>query len=156
REVATTPAPELQGLYRILGSLLVPRHVLEVLVDGPRQADEKLASVGRSVLAQELGGPAIELAMGRQRRDEASEVRPIFGGVGKRIGSGKIIDIGCVEAPRRVIEVHAAVEAKLRGTARETGGRDMIAEDILRPGKLARLWRNSEFGFKHLLVVVVA
>jgi len=32
----------------------------------------------------------------------------------------------------------------------------MIAKDILRPGKLARLRSNSEFGFKYLLVVVVA
>ena len=31
----------------------------------------------------------------------------------------------------------------------------MIAEHILRPGKLARLRRNSELRFKHLLVVVV-
>ena len=43
-------------------------------------------------------------------------------------------------------------EARLR----ETGGRDMIAEDIPRPGQLARLGRDVEFGFEHLLVVVVA
>src|SRR5260370_34384171 len=64
RKVATTPAPELQGLYRILRSLLVSRHVLEVLIDGLRQVDEQLASIGRSVLAEEFGGPRIELQRG--------------------------------------------------------------------------------------------
>jgi hypothetical protein len=32
----------------------------------------------------------------------------------------------------------------------------MIAEDILRPGKLARLGRYFELGFEHLLIVIVA
>ena len=73
------------------------------------------------------------------RRDEARETGPIFRRVGKRIGPGKILDIGCAEAGRRVVETNGAFEAKLRGPVRETGGRDMIAEDILRPGKLARL-----------------
>jgi hypothetical protein len=50
---------------------------------------------------------------------------------------GKILDIGFVEIGRRVVEMNGAFEAKLRGPVRETGGRDMIAEGILRPGKLA-------------------
>ena len=72
------------------------------------------------------------------------------------MGSGKILDIGCAEASRRVVDTNGAFEAKLRGPFCETGGRDMIAEDILRPGKLARLGRDFELGFEHLLVVVVA
>ena len=72
------------------------------------------------------------------------------------MGPGKILDIGCAEVGRRVVETNGAFEAKLRGPVRETGGRDMIAEDILRPGKLARLGCDFEFGFEHLLVVVVA
>jgi hypothetical protein len=36
-----------------------------------------------------------------------------------------------------------------------TGRRDMIAEDILRPGQVARLGFDFELRFKHFLVVVV-
>jgi hypothetical protein len=50
-----------------------------------------------------------------------------------------LLDIGCMEAGRRVVEANGAFEAELRGPGRETGGRDRIAEDIPRPGKLARL-----------------
>ena len=64
RKVATTPARELQGPDRVLDALLVPRHVLEGPLDGLRHVDEKLAGVGRSVLAEERGGPAIELGCG--------------------------------------------------------------------------------------------
>ena len=156
RKVATAPARELQGPDRVLDTLLVPRHVLEGPLDGLRHVDEKLVGVGRSVLAEERGGPAIEPGVRRQRRDEARETGPIFRRVGKRMGPGKILDIGCAEVGRRVVETHGAFEAKLRGAIRETGGRDMIAEDILRPGQLARLGRDFEFGFEHLLVVVVA
>jgi len=46
RKIATTPARELQRLDRILGTLLVPRHVLEGPLDGLRHVDEKLAGVG--------------------------------------------------------------------------------------------------------------
>jgi hypothetical protein len=55
------------------------------------------------------------------------------------MGAGKILDIGCSEAGRRVVEMNGAFEAKLAGPARETGGRDMIAVDIPRPGQLTRL-----------------
>ena len=60
RQVATAPAPELQGPDRILGTLLVPRHVFEGPSDDLRHVDEKLVGVGRSVLAEETGGPAID------------------------------------------------------------------------------------------------
>jgi hypothetical protein len=83
----------------ILGSLFVPRHVPEVLVDGPRQVDEKRAGIGRSVLAEELGGPTVEPGVRTPRRDETRVVGPVFGGVGKRIALGKVIDIGRVEVP---------------------------------------------------------
>ena len=72
------------------------------------------------------------------------------------MGSRKIFDIGCAEARRRVVDPNGAFEAKLRGSACETSDRDMIAEDILRPGKLARLGRYFELGFEHLLIVIVA
>ena len=72
------------------------------------------------------------------------------------MGAGKILDIGCAEAGRRMVDMNGAFEAKLQGPVRETGGRDMIAEDIPRPGQLARLGRDFERGFEHLLVVVVA
>ena len=49
-----------------------------------------------------------------------------------------------------------AFEAKPRGPICETGGGDMIAEDILRPVQLGRLRRDFQLGFEHLLVVVVA
>jgi hypothetical protein len=55
-----------------------------------------------------------------------------------------------------VVETNSAFEAKLRGPLCETGGRDMIAEDILCPGKVTRLGRDFELGFEYLLVVVVA
>jgi hypothetical protein len=90
-----------------------------------------------------------------QRRDETRKVGPVFRGVVKRIGSGKIVDIGCVEAGRRVVDANGALEAKLRGSVRETGDCNVIAEEILRPGQLARFWSDFEFGFEHLLVVVI-
>ena len=72
------------------------------------------------------------------------------------MGPGKILDIGCAEASRRVVDMNGAFEAKLGGRVRETGGRDMIAKDVLRPGQLGRLGRDFQLGFEHLLVVVVA
>ncbi len=55
-----------------------------------------------------------------------------------------------------MVETTDAFEAKLRGQVRETGDGDMIIENILRPGKVARLGCDYELGFEHLLVVVVA
>jgi hypothetical protein len=74
----------------------------------------------------------------------------IFGGVAKRIGSGILHDIGCAEAGRRLVDTKGAFEAKLRRPIGETSGRNMIAEGILRPGKLARpgvmsSWDSSTF-----------
>jgi hypothetical protein len=91
------------------------------------QIDEKLAGVGRSVLAEQSGGPTIELGVRGQRGDERRQVGPIFRAVRKRIGLGKILDIGFMEIGRRVVEMNGAFEAKLRGPVRETGARDMIA-----------------------------
>ena len=58
----------------------------------------------------------------------ALEIGPVVRGVGKRIGAGKILDIGGAEAGRRVVETDSADKAKLGGAVGETGGRDMIAE----------------------------
>jgi hypothetical protein len=78
----------------------------------------------------------------RQRLDEAREAGAIFRAVGKRVGSGKILDIGFGEAGRRVVDTYRAFEAKLRGSVGEPGGCDMISLDIPRPGKLAWLGRD--------------
>ena len=94
RQVATAPAPELQGTDRILGTLLVPRHVLEGPSDGLRHVDEKLVGVGRSVLAEE-----IDTGVRRQRRYEACQTGSIFRRIGKRMGPGKILDIDCNRSP---------------------------------------------------------
>src|SRR6476660_7371290 len=59
-KVATTTAPQLQGLSWTLCSLLVSRHMLEGPPDGLRHVDKKLASVGRPVVPEEPGSPAIE------------------------------------------------------------------------------------------------
>jgi hypothetical protein len=45
---------------------------------------------------------------------------------------------------------------KLGSGLRETGGRDMIAENIPLPGDLARRWRDCDLGFEHLLIVIVS
>ena len=156
RKVATAPAGELQGPDRVLNSLLMSRHMLEGPVDGLRHIDEKLIGVGRSVLAQERGGPAIEPGVLGQRREEAREIGPIFLDVSERMASSKVFNIGFSEVGRRVAETHGAFEAKLRGAFRETGGRDMIAEDIPRPADMARRGRYFEFGFEHNLVIIVA
>ena len=90
------------------------------------------------------------------RRDEAREIGLVVRRVGERIGSGKIRDIGCAEAGRRVVEANGAFEAKLRGPVREMRGRDVIAEDIPRPGDWLGSGVMSSVGFEHRLVVVVA
>ena len=54
------PLAEIQSLNRVLGTFLVPSLVLEGPPDGLRHVDEKLVRVGRSVRAQELGGPQID------------------------------------------------------------------------------------------------
>ena len=133
----------------------MPCHVLEGPVNGLRHIDEKLAGVGRSVHPEERCGPAIEIGVWGQRREEARETGPLFRGVSKRMGPSKILNIDCSEVGRRVVELHGAFEAKLRGSFRETSGRDMVAEDIPCPVDLARRGRNFEFGFEHLLVLVV-
>ena len=116
------PLRELQRLDRVLDSLLVPRHVLEGPLDGLRHVDEKLVGVGRSVLAR--GTRRAQRSSSRmrgQRRDEAREAGPVFRRVGKRIGAGKILDIGCAKAGRRVVEADGALEAELGGPRREIG-----------------------------------
>ena len=72
------------------------------------------------------------------------------------MGAGKVLDIGCSETDWSVFKMNGAFEAKLAGPVRETGGRDVIAVDIPRPGQLARLGRDFELGFEHFLIVVVA
>ena len=54
----------------------------------------------------------------------------VFRGVGKRMRSGKILDIDYVEPGRRVIDAYDAFEAKLRGPLRKARSRHVIAEDI--------------------------
>jgi hypothetical protein len=139
RYIPTAPARERQRLYRALDSFLVPRHVLERPLDGLRHGDQKLVRVGRSVRAQEPGGPASDVWVRGQRRDTAREFRSVFRRVGKRMRSGKIRDIGGAEHDRRMVDTNGAFEAKLAGPLREAGGRDVIAEGIPRPEKLARL-----------------
>ena len=144
RKVPTASAPKLQGPDWIPGPLLMPGDVFEGPPDGLGHVDKKLVGVGRSVLAEEPASPTIEFGGRGQRRDEGRKVRPIFHGVGKRMGSGKILDIGCAEVSRRVVDANGALEAKLRSPFGETDDGDMIAEGIPRPGKLARLRRDFE------------
>ena len=130
---------------------------LKVRSDGLRHVDEKLVGVGRSVLPEERGGPAIDARdADTKRREETGETGLLFLGVGKWIGPGKALDIGGAEGRRHMVETNGALEMKLGSRLRETGGRDMIAENIPRPGDLARRWRDCELGFEHLLIVVVA
>jgi len=155
-KIPTTPAHEYEGLDWVLDTFVVPRHVLEGPVDSLRHVDEKVASVRRSVRTEEARGPVIERRTGGQRRDEAHEAGPFIRPVSERIGSRELLDIGLAEPGRRVVETNSAFEAKLRSSVFETGGRDMIAEDIPRPGEPARLRPDFEFGFEYLLVLIVA
>src|SRR5580704_1256907 len=124
-------------------------------VDGLRHFDEKLASVRRSVRTKEARGPVIERRTRGRRRDEHG-ANPFICPVSKRIGSRKLLDVGLAEAGRRVVETNSAFEAKLRSSVFETGGRDMIAEDIPRPREFARLRPDFEFGFEYFLVLIVS
>src|ERR1700733_3100233 len=130
--------------------------MLEGPVDGLRHFDEKVASVRRSVRTEEARGPVIERRTGGQRREKAHEAGPFICPVSKRIGSRKLLNVGLAEAGRRVVETNSAFEAKLRRSIFETGGRDMIAEDIPRPGEFARPRRDFEFGFEYFLVLIVS
>jgi hypothetical protein len=133
-EVATTPAAEIKGADWILNSLLVSRYVLEGPPDGPCHVDEQFVRVGGSVSAEEDCAPAIEFAARGGRQNETFETGPIFRRVGKRIRAGKILDIGCVKAGRRMVETNLADKTKLGGAFGELGSRNMIAETVLRPG----------------------
>jgi len=154
-KIPTTPAHESEGLDWVLDSFVVSRHVLEGSVDGLRHVDEKVASVRRSVRTEEACGPVIDRRTGGQRRNEAHEAGPFICLVSKRIDPGKLLDVGVAEVGRRVVETNSAFEAKLRSSVFETGGRDVIAEDIPRPGEFARLGPDFEFGFEYLLVLIV-
>jgi hypothetical protein len=103
--------------------------------------------------SKRLVGTAIDAGVRGQRRDDARKAGPDFRRVGKRMGAGKILDIGCSEAGRRVVEMNGAFEAELAGPLRETGGRDMIAVVIPRQGQLTRLGGDYELRVEHLLVV---
>src|SRR5271166_190677 len=155
-DVTTTAAPEIERPDRGLDSLLVPRYVFDGPPYGPRHVDEHLVSVGRSVFAEERGAPAINRGMRGQRPNETFEAGPIFRRVGERIGAGKIFYIGCAKVGRRVVETNIADKAKLASPVCEMGGRHVIAEAILRPGKLPRPWCDFELCFNYLLIVVVA
>ena len=78
--------------------------------------------VGRAVLAEERGAPAIDRRMRRQRLDEKFETGPIFRRIGKRIGAGKIRYIGGAKAGRRMVETNSADKAQLAGPAAEMSG----------------------------------
>ena len=101
--------------------------------------------------------PAIDLGGRGQRRDEGRKVRPIFRGVGKRMGSGKILDIGCAEASRHVVDANGAFEAQLRSSFLRNG---RWRHDCRRYPASRQVCSASgvisSAGFKHLLVVVVA
>jgi hypothetical protein len=155
-EVTTTATPEIERPNRSLDSLLVPRYVLEGPPDGPRHVAEQLMSVGRAISAEERGAPAINRGMRGQRLDEAFEAVPIFRRVGKRIGAGKILYIDCAKVGRGMVETNTADKAKLAGPVAEMCGRHVIAETILRPGKLLRSGRDFELGLEYPLVVVIA
>ena len=155
-KVATTPAAEIEGADRILNSLLVSRYVLEGPPDGPCHVDQQFVRVGGSVSAEEDRAPAIEFAARGGRQNETFETGPIFRRIGKRIGAGKILDIGCVKAGRSMVETNVADKAKLGGAVGELGSRDMIAETVLRPGNLPRSGRDLELRFDYLLILVVA
>ena len=73
-----------------------------------------------------------------------------------KVLSDALLDITGMEIGCREVEVDSAFEAKLRGTVREMGGRDMIAEAVARPIQLTGRRRDVEFGCDDLLVAVVA
>ena len=111
--------------------------------------------VGRSIEAQEAGGPAAELGV-RRRREVASEILRLIGRIGERIRPRISGDVGRIEPRRSVIDANRAVEAKLGGAPGEARGRNVIAEIVAGPVDPARLGRNGDAGSQHLLVVVVA
>src|SRR5580700_5593143 len=155
-EVTTTAAAEIERADGRLDTLLVPRNVLEGPPDGPRHGAEQFVRVGRAIVAEERGAPAIDRGMRRQRLDERLEAGPIFRRVGKRIAAGKILYIGCAEVDRRMVETNSADKAQLAGPVAEMRGRHVIAEAVPRPSQLPRFWRDFEFRYNHLLIVVVA
>jgi hypothetical protein len=69
--------------------------------------------VGRAIVAEERGAPAIDRGMRRQWLDERLEAGPIFRRVGKRIGAGKILYVGGTKVGRRMVEANSADKAKL-------------------------------------------
>ena len=89
--------------------------------------------VGRAVRPQKSASPTIELRIGADRREKGREAGFSVLGIIERIGAGIIFDIAGAEIGRREIEMDGAFEAKLRGTVREMGGRDVVAEAVLRP-----------------------
>src|SRR5580704_8005493 len=155
-EVAATAAAEIERADGRLGALLVPRYVLEGPPDGPRHGPEQLVRIGGAVVAEERGAPVIDRGMWRQRLDEGFEAGPIFRRVGKRIGAGKILYVGCAKAGGRMVETNSADKAQLAGPVGKRSSRHVIAESVPRPGQLPRFWRDFEFRCNQLLIVVVA
>src|SRR5580704_9226292 len=155
-EIAATAAAEIERADGRLDTLLVPRRVLEGPPDGPRHVAEQRVGVGRAVVAEERGAPAIDGGMRRQWRDEGLEAGPIFRRVGKRKSAGKVRYIGGAKFGRRSEETNVADKAKLASPVVEMSGRHVIAEAVPRPSQLFRFWRDFEFRCKHLLIVVVA
>src|ERR1700730_16343824 len=82
RKVATAPARKAQRAHRTLGPMLVPRHVPEGAVDGPRHVAKKLASVGQSVRGQKRFGPAGEPGVATVE-EVTGEAGRVLHGVGK-------------------------------------------------------------------------
>ena len=155
-EITTTAAAELKRRRGILGSLLVPRDVLERPPDGPRHLAEQFVGVGRTVFLEERGAPVIDRGMRRHRRHETFEARPIFRRIGKRVGAGGTLYAGRAEVTRPVVDPNPADKTKLPRPAAEVSRRHVIAEAILRPGNLFRAGGNFELRLDDLLIVVVA
>ena len=134
----------------------MPGDVLEASRDRLRHGDQEIVGVGRSVRAKKTRAPAIDLGMGRQRPEIAREAGRTAPAINKRIGTGKIRNIGCAEVARRMVEMDIADEAKLGRPIVEFCHGHMIAETVSRPGDLPRARRDFDFGPQDFLVVVVA
>ncbi len=147
REVAAGAAPMGQRFRRRLRRSVQPRGVAEVAVDRLGHLRQQHLQAGAAFPAHEGAGPAFDQAarVGMRPLHGPRQVGHVLGAVGEgraaqvrfqlAVHAGEGLD-------RRVLQRHAALEAKLGGAAREPGDAHAVAEHVVRLAKVAGIGRD--------------
>src|SRR5271169_6223660 len=109
-------------------------------------------------MAQELPGPAIDLALRIEilPLDRAQQIGHFVGAVSERVSLRILLDLEVEGISRRVVETNYTLDAQLLRPSGEASDRNAITEDVVHPADIGGFRGDDELGVEQLLVVAVA